>query len=162
MIHHISMAARDPGRVAGVLAELLGGFAMPFPPNPGSFIAIGRDGKGTGVEVHPQGTVLQPGDARGARFGALETPPAYSPVHMALSVDLEEAEVRAIAKREGWTCHHCDRGPDFDLLEVWVENQFLVEVLTPAMAQRYLAFANRIAAARDPDSLMATHKREVA
>jgi hypothetical protein len=162
MIHHISIAARDPERIAGVLAELLGGFAMAFPPNPGSFIAIGRDGKGTGVEVHPLGTVLQPGDERGARFGVLESPPAYSPVHMALSVTLEEAEVRAIAGREGWACQYCSRAGDFDLLEVWVENQFLVEVMTPPMAARYLAFANRITGARDPDSLMATHKREMA
>jgi hypothetical protein len=157
MIHHISFAARDPGRVAGVLAELLGGFAMPFPPNPGSFLAVGRDGMGTGVEVHPVGVVLEPGDPRGARFGRVAEPPALSPVHMALSVAFDEDRVYAIAEREGWACRHCGRGGDFDLLELWVENQFLVEVLTPAMAAGYIAFANRLAGARDPDSLMSTH-----
>jgi hypothetical protein len=33
MIHHLSIAAREPQRVA----ELMGGEAVPFPPNPGSF-----------------------------------------------------------------------------------------------------------------------------
>jgi hypothetical protein len=157
MIHHISIAAREPRRVAGALAELLGGFVIPFPPHPGSFLAVGRDGNGTGVEVHPEDVVLEPGDPRGARFGHAAPRTPYSPVHMALSVECDEAAVRAIAAREGWTCQHCDRGGDFDLLELWLENRFLVEVLTPAMAARYLAFANRVGGAKDPDALMASH-----
>lgn len=36
MIHHLSIAARDPKHVAGVLAEFMGGKAVPFPPNPGA------------------------------------------------------------------------------------------------------------------------------
>ena len=35
MIHHLSIAARDPQHAAGVLAELMGGKSVPFPPNPG-------------------------------------------------------------------------------------------------------------------------------
>src|SRR5207237_5781803 len=34
MIHHLSIAARDPKHVARVLAEFMGGLAVPFPPNP--------------------------------------------------------------------------------------------------------------------------------
>src|SRR4051794_29803214 len=37
MIHHLSIAARDPRHAASVLAELMGGKSVPFPPNPGSF-----------------------------------------------------------------------------------------------------------------------------
>ena len=32
MIHHLSIAARDPKQAAAVLAELMGGTAVPFPP----------------------------------------------------------------------------------------------------------------------------------
>jgi hypothetical protein len=43
MIHHLSIAARDPRRVASVLAEIMGGRALPFPPTPGSFFALQLD-----------------------------------------------------------------------------------------------------------------------
>src|SRR6202051_3248770 len=68
MIHHLSIAARDPKHAAGVLAELMGGTAVPFPPNPGSFFALQLDEHGSGVEVYPAGTELQPGGEVGGSF----------------------------------------------------------------------------------------------
>ena len=56
MIHHLSIAARDPKHSAEVLAEIMGGKAVPFPPNPGSFFALQLDDHGSGVEVYPAGT----------------------------------------------------------------------------------------------------------
>src|SRR6516225_11472644 len=61
MIHHLSIAAGDPQHVAAVLAEIMGGKAVPFPPNPGSFFALQLDDHGSGVEVYPAGTELRPG-----------------------------------------------------------------------------------------------------
>ena len=43
MIHHLSIAARDPKHVAAVLAEIMGGKAVPFPPNPGSDLCLADD-----------------------------------------------------------------------------------------------------------------------
>ncbi len=41
MIFHLSIDADDPRHVAGVLAELMGGEAMPFPPvSIGSWMAL--------------------------------------------------------------------------------------------------------------------------
>ena len=37
MIHHLSIAARGPKHAADILAKLMGGVAMPLPPNPWSF-----------------------------------------------------------------------------------------------------------------------------
>ena len=68
MIHHLSIAARDPKQAAEVLAELMGGTAVPFPPNPGSFFALQLDEHGSGVEVYPTGTELQPGGTTGGIF----------------------------------------------------------------------------------------------
>ena len=68
MIHHLSIAARDPKHVAGVLAEFMGGVSVPFPPNPGSFFALQLDEHGSGVEVYPAGTQLQPGGSDGGGF----------------------------------------------------------------------------------------------
>jgi hypothetical protein len=157
MIHHLSVAARDPRRVAQVFAELLDGVALPFPPNPGSFMAVARDGHGTGVEVHPADIVLEPNGEHGARFAALEPASPFSAVHFALSVSLETDAIAAIARREGWHCVECSRGGDFDVIELWVENRWLVELMPPAFAARYLAFAGKLAAALDPSAMMTSH-----
>ena len=60
MIHHLSIAARNPQHVAEVLAEFMGGAATRFMPNPGSWFAHQHDEYGTGVEVHSAGTELRP------------------------------------------------------------------------------------------------------
>jgi hypothetical protein len=139
MIHHLSIAARDPKHVAGVLAELMGGAAVPFPPNPGSFFALQLDEHGSGVEVYPAGTELRPGGATGGSFVKKPEARGYGPTHFALSVATEADKVEAIAAREGWQCFDCNRGP-FHVIEVWVENESMVEILPPEYAREYLAF----------------------
>jgi hypothetical protein len=64
MLHHLSISAENPGNVAKVLAEIMGGIVVPFPPNPGSFMAFALDEHGAEVEIHPAGTRLEP-DGRG-------------------------------------------------------------------------------------------------
>jgi len=147
MIHHLSIAARDPQHVAGVLAEFMGGAAVPFPPNPGSFFALQLDEHGSGVEVYPAGTELQPGGVNGGSFVKKEAR-GYGPTHFALSVAAEADQVEAIARREGWQCFRRNRGP-FHVIEVWVENESMVEILPPEFAREYLAFTrpDKVAAA---------------
>lgn len=138
MIHHLSIAAQDPKRAAEVLAELMGGTAVPFPPNPGSFFALQLDEHGSGVEVYPAGTELQPAGAVGGTF-VRTAARTFGPTHFALSVPTEGDAVRAIADRAGWKSFDCNRGP-FHVIEVWVENETMVEILPPAYAREYLAF----------------------
>jgi hypothetical protein len=71
MIHHLSIAARDPQHVAEVLAEFMGGAATRFTPNPGSWFAHQHDEYGTGVEVYPAGTELRPAGPEGASFAMI-------------------------------------------------------------------------------------------
>ena len=157
MIHHISIAAHDPHRVATVLGELMQGFALPFPPNPGSFLAVAPDGQGTGIEVHPHDLVIDPGTEHGPAFGRVEPASLYTATHVALSVSLDVAAVQQIAEREGWLCRVCSRGGDFAVVELWLENRFLIEVMPPEFTAGYLAFANHVAEAADPTRLMASH-----
>jgi hypothetical protein len=138
MIHHLSIAARDPKHAAGVLAELMGGSAVPFPPNPGSFFALQLDEHGSGVEVYPAGTQLEPGGATGGNFVKKEAR-GFGSTHFALSVATDAASVQSIAQRAGWHCFDCNRGP-FHVIEVWVENETMVEILPPEYAREYLAF----------------------
>jgi len=139
MLHHLSIPAREPERVARTLAELLGGDVTPFGPLPGSWIAWARDEAGTAIECLPLDTELRPGDgADGARFAIAEHPSPFGATHAALSVDRSEEEIRAVAERGGWRAVRCERGP-FSVVEVWVENAVMLEFLTPDMAADYLA-----------------------
>lgn len=147
MIHHLSIAARDPERVAGVLAEMMGGTAVKFPPNPGSFFALQLDDHGSGVEVYPAGTELHPGGAVGAGFAKTGPQGGYRATHFALSVGTAADKIEALAKREGWQCYVCNRGP-FHVIEVWIENESMVEILPPEFAREYLAFTR-------PDTIQA-------
>ena len=160
MIHHLSIAARDPKRVADVLAELMGGKAVRFPPNPGSFFALQLDDHGSGVEVYPAGTELHPGGSDGGGFVKKPEPRGYGATHFALSVATNADEVTAIAEREGWQCFTCSRGP-FHVIEVWLENETMVEILPPEFAREYLAFTqpDKIAAAMAAAPVAAARQR---
>jgi hypothetical protein len=143
MIHHISISARDPQRVARVIAELWQTQFLPFPPFPGSYIVILNDAYGTAIEVTPLGTELQPGqDDEEVQPGVNVNSSAFTATHAALSVPISEAQIKEIAAREGWRAGTFDRGPAFRLVEFWVEDRMLIELLPPAMVQRYLDFMN--------------------
>lgn len=139
MIHHLSIAARDPQKAAGVLAEMMGGTSVPFPPNPGSFFALQLDEHGSGVEVYPAGTELEPGGTVGGKFVKRDQHRGFGSTHFALSVAADGDAVKAIAERAGWHCYDCNRGP-FHVIEVWVENETMVEILPPNYAREYLTF----------------------
>src|ERR1700722_16082222 len=161
MIHPLSIAAGDPQHAADVLAELMGGKAVPFPPNPGSFFALQLDEHGSGVEVYPAGTVLRPDGVTGGRF-VRQDARGFGSTHFALSVATDATRVKAIAAQAGWQCFDCDRGP-FHVIEVWVENEPMVEVLPPEYAQEYLAFTRpeKVMAAMESAGTSAARHRQV-
>ncbi|SAL84993.1 hypothetical protein AWB68_07522 [Caballeronia choica] len=142
MIFHASIPARHPEHVAGVLAELWGGFVAPFPAFPDSWMAVAGDERGTIIEVYPSDRVLHPGDGD-ADFQPGDAPPArYSAFHMAVATKLSAEEVIAIGAREGWRAIRCTRGDHFfDVIELWIDNTTLIECLTAEMQADYLAFA---------------------
>ncbi len=49
-------------------------------------------------------------------------------------------EALAIAKREGWTARVCDRGVVYKVIEFWLENKFMLELMTEAELKRYQGF----------------------
>jgi hypothetical protein len=152
MIHHISIAVHNPLHVSQVLAEILQGQSIPFPGHPGSYVALALDPQGTMVELHPFGTALFPSEAKNEPGHLLLHPEAnpYSANHTAISVPLSMAQIRAIADREQWRMVLCRRGDNyFDIIEFWLENQLLIELLPPELVDRYLAFM-------EPQALLAT------
>jgi len=129
MIFHASIPAKDPGHVAEVLAELLGGKVTPFGQQ--GFMAWSGTHPGHMVEVLP---VEAPALADHGQGRSL-----YDAVHFALGVEKTPEEVIAIGRREGWRTRRCRRGGAFDVIELWLEDHFMLEVLTPEMQREYLA-----------------------
>lgn len=139
MIHHISVSAKNPQHVAEVLAELWGGQALPFPPFPGSHIVIVEDGHGTAIEVSPLGTELVPGADGGEVQGATNDDASpFTATHAAITVPASEERIKQVAAREGWRCETYTRGGAFEVVEFWIENRLLVEMLPPGFERRYL------------------------
>ena len=137
MIHHLSIAAQEPERVARVLAELLKGHSFPFPVHPGSFMVLADDEHGTGIEVYPAESVLTPGQGEEqVIYKSVNPTTHYSSTHIALSVPVDEQTIISIGNREGWRVLPCDRGP-FELIEFWLENRFMIELLMPSMLPKY-------------------------
>lgn len=138
MIHHFSIPAENPQHVAEVIAEVFKGFSSPFPPNPGSYIAFAQDHYGTAIEVYPRGTELTPGqDHEQLNFELHPAPSKFIATHAAVSVPISQAQIEKIGKREGWRVQFCDREGIFDVIEFWLENCVMLELLTPEMAEKY-------------------------
>ncbi len=139
MIHHISIAANQPQHVAQVLAELCQGKAHEFPHHPGCYIVLPLDSQGTMIEVLTPGSEFMPGNGESSLS---KNPHAskYNAFHAAISVPISESQIHEIAKREDWHVKTCDRKGYFSVIEVWVENQQLLEFLSPNFTDQYLAF----------------------
>jgi len=118
MLFHLSIAANDPCHVAGVVAELWNGEALPFPPViDGCWIALAGGDRGSASEVDPAG---------------------YSATHAAIATSLDRETVLSIAAREGWPAKYRKRGNIFGVIELWIEGQQMIEVMTPEMQAEYI------------------------
>ncbi len=142
MIHHISIPARQPAETAEVLARLLGSRVQPFPMYPGSYAIFAHDDSGC-IEIYPADRHLEPSTPELPALVESARPSLHSAFHAALSVPVSEEEIAKACADAGWLCQKGPRGGFFEVVEVWVENQVLLELLTPDMAERYVAFATR-------------------
>ncbi|WP_138499260.1 hypothetical protein [Nostoc sp. PA-18-2419] len=143
MIHHISIPANNPRHVAEVLAKLLGGKTAPFRPNAGSYVALALDEQGTLIEVYPVGTELIPGNGeQQVQFRENNNFSQFNAVHAAISVPVSEKEIEEIAANEGWRVLHCSRG-QFEVIEFWIENHLMIELLSPEIVSQYLNFIQK-------------------
>ena len=158
MIAHVSVPARNPKDTALFLGKIIDGAVFEFPVVPGAWIAVAEDGSGLAIEVYPIDMAHHPGvgdvdpavrpDGNGTvpwedqiHPATVQTQP--SGFHLALSTTLREDDIVATAKAAGWRALPCDRAGVFKVVEVWIDNNVLVEVLVPKEVERYRAFMNR-------------------
>ena len=83
-----------------------------------------------------RGDCLQRGPSE-AEWRATSAGGQRSEVHLALAVPLLVNELLAIAGEAGWPARLCNRGGLFDLVELWVEDKFLIELFDPAQAEHF-------------------------
>lgn len=143
MIHHISIPASDPQHVAEVLVELFDGLLTRFGPYPGSWIAWACDDVGAAIEVYPVGTEMFPPEGPGqAQFRHDPAASGFTATHATVSVQRTAEEIHRLAEREGWRAARLSRGPH-EVIEFWIENRVMLELMTPEMTRDYLASAPR-------------------
>ena len=157
MIAHVSIPSDDPRSTALLLAALIGGQAFAFPVVPDAWIAVAQDGSGLAIEVYPDGMAHHPGsgpaDPRVVPEGP-ETMPwedqifpdgrqlRPSAFHMAITTELADEQVFALARQAGIRAVRCERGGVFGLIEIWLDDTLLVEVLNAQDTGRYRSFMN--------------------
>ena len=136
MIFHFSISADDPKRTATMFAELWRGQAFYFPMvGKGSWVAHAGDDRRTTIEVYPRDLAFYPNES-GEGHQRNEPVSRHGPFHAAVGTPLSIEEVEEIGRRYG--CHTilCNRGP-FRVIEFWVDNAQMVEMLTPEMQAEY-------------------------
>ena len=147
MIHHFSIPALDPIAVARVLAELIGGRAYRFPgPLPGAAMAVSGDRHGTMIEIYPESVVMTPGEGDGpVAYRTAPAERAHVGFHVLLSVPHDRATIERIGAAAGWRTRFFSRAapglpPVFHVVEVWVENRVLLEVVPADMIEVYESY----------------------
>jgi hypothetical protein len=135
MIFHFSISADDPKRTATMIAELWRGQAFYFPMvGQGSWVAHAGDDRRSTIEVYPRDLAFYPADGQGEQRS--EPVSRHGPFHAAVATPLSIEEVEEIGRRYG--CHTvlCQRGP-FRVIEYWVDNALMLEMLTSEMQAEY-------------------------
>jgi hypothetical protein len=141
-IHHVTVPAHDPARVAAVLAEIFGARVVPIPHPVGTLLVYAGDPDGTAIEVWPA-TLRLDDDRRDLSPRDLPLPAAW-PHHAYVSSDAVDVErVLAIFAREGWWAEQQRNGPPgrgFSLVRGLIENHAAIEIVGREMREEYERF----------------------
>lgn len=97
------------------------------------------DKRGTQIEVGPRGKEIVPAETM-MSFQLNASPSPHTEVHLNIETPLTVDEALAIAKCEGWMARVCDRGGVFKVIEFWLENRFMLELMTKHELRRYRTF----------------------
>ena len=137
MIHHFSMPAVDTKLVSEVLQEIFDGRVTNFNPTENAYMVWFGDEYGSAIEVYPADIELRPGSNEDpCEFHKTRTS-EYSPFHVAISVDCSQEKLHEIGDRLGWRTVEFRRG-SFRVVEFWVENRIMFELLPADMTAEYL------------------------
>ncbi len=139
MLHHVSFSARHPEVVAKGLAKLLECSAVraPSPPFPAGawFVCLG-DVHGTMLEILPWSYVQD--KQAGLRRISDELMGAGTSTHLLMQTPLSATQIAECATELGWQAYPASTGL-FEFTKIWIENTFLLELMTLEQAEEYQA-----------------------
>lgn len=142
-IHHYSIPVKDTPHVAEVLQDLFGGTVTPFGPYPNSYIVWFGDEHGSAIELFPVGTEMFPDAGNGqANFRHNQSHTGFTATHAAISINRSREEIYEVANANGWKAVELSRG-SFNVIEFWIENRVMIELLTTDMVRDYLTATTR-------------------
>lgn len=138
MIHHYSIPVQDTQKVSAVLADLFLGTVTRFGPYPNAYIVWFGDEHGSAIELYPAGTEMYPDSGDQANFRHNPSHARFCATHAAISIDRSREEIFKLAAAHGWKALELPRG-GFNVIEFWIENSVMIELLTRDMAEDYLS-----------------------
>ena len=148
-IHHFTVPAHDPVRVAGALAEALGARVVSIPHPPGTLLVYAGDSDGSAIEVWPANLRIDPA-AQELALRDLPLPEAW-PHHAFVTSEVCDTEaILAIFAREGWRAEYVRNGPPgagFGLVRGYIENHTGIELGGSDMRAEYEGFFQRVGGA---------------
>lgn len=134
MILHASVVADEPRETAETIARLLGGIALPLGPGQGTWSAIGPDPIGNMISVLKRGSEFHRTQRHvDTRMGP---PVRHSAYHMLIDTPLSETEILKLAEERGCHALRAKHGA-FDVIEFWIDNCLLIELVTQNMGRAY-------------------------
>lgn len=141
-IHHFTVPARDPQRVASVLAEILGARVVPIPHPRGTLLVYGGDADGTAIEVWPAEMRGRVGEHE--LFASDLALPEAWPHHAYVTAEAVDPDrIVEVFAREGWRAEKVHNGPPhagFGLVRGWIENHTGIEIGSAEMRAQYEQF----------------------
>lgn len=143
MIHHYSIPVSHPKETGEILTQLFNGTLTLFGPLEDSYIVWFGDEYGSAIELYPLGTEMLPDAKNGqANFRIAKQNSRYSATHAAISINKSEQDIIEFANRLGWKANTLSRG-HFEVIEFWIENAIMIELLTPKMTADYLRLTSK-------------------
>lgn len=145
-IHHFTVPALDPERVARCLAEALGARVVPLPHPTGTLLVYAGDEDGSAIEVWPASLRGDVG-AHHLESRDLPLPEAWPHHAYVTSPRCDVDQVLSIFEREGWRAEKVQNGPPqagFSLVRGWIENHTGIEIGDSTMRKEYEQFFSNI------------------
>lgn len=133
-MNRISISVGNPLRVAIALAEIWGGYCLPLYPLPNSYAVLASIEYGATVEIYPTDTEFCV-TASEAALEFFNTMLFAQPLKTcgAIAVATTHDDIERVAARERWRTRSYRFGL-FEIVEVWVENQFVLALLPKGKA----------------------------
>ncbi len=136
-ILHTSIPVREPKRVARALAELVEGATFDFLHRGCYFVTFGEPG--SLIELYRKEIEIHPGEpGKPCELLDSDSYGRFTGSHTAIQVSASADRVLELARAFGWRAE-IHRRRVFRVIEVWIENEYLLEVFPPEFATEYLA-----------------------